>query len=73
VRGLVAPVLHALGTTAAVMSTVVTSTGEVVAARSPAEFFAENQHIAGFDNPGASLELCYDRCMPALPRGQGAL
>ena len=32
-----------------------TASGEVVQARSPAEFFTENQHIAGFDNPGKSL------------------
>ena len=37
------------------MPQVITSTGEVVDARSPAEFFTENQHIAGFDNPGKSL------------------
>ena len=37
------------------MPQVITSTGEVVDARSPAEFFTENQHIAGFDTPGKSL------------------
>ena len=26
-----------------------------LASKSPAEFFAENQNIAGFDNPGKSL------------------
>jgi DNA topoisomerase VI B subunit len=31
------------------------SRGEVLTVRSPAEFFAENQNIAGFDNPGKSL------------------
>ena len=29
--------------------------GEQVRQKSPAEFFADNQNIAGFDNPGKSL------------------
>ena len=33
----------------------VNARGEVLRIRSPAEFFAENQNIAGFDNPGKSL------------------
>ena len=32
-----------------------TRRGEVLNFKSPAEFFAENQNIAGFDNPGKSL------------------
>jgi DNA topoisomerase VI B subunit len=31
------------------------SKGELLKSKTPAEFFAENQNIAGFDNPGKSL------------------
>ncbi|ETV82551.1 DNA topoisomerase VI, B subunit, variant [Aphanomyces astaci] len=36
-------------------SVKVNARGEVLQIRSPAEFFAENQNIAGFDNPGKCL------------------
>ncbi|KAJ0412156.1 hypothetical protein ATCC90586_005769 [Pythium insidiosum] len=36
-------------------TTTVNARGEVLQIRSPAEFFAENQNIAGFDNPGKCL------------------
>ncbi|DAZ98391.1 TPA: hypothetical protein N0F65_000105, partial [Lagenidium giganteum] len=42
--------------TCATMATAaVNNRGEVLQIRSPAEFFAENQNIAGFDNPGKCL------------------
>jgi DNA topoisomerase-6 subunit B len=31
------------------------SASSVLRTKSPAEFFAENQNIAGFDNPGKSM------------------
>jgi hypothetical protein len=34
---------------------VVSNRGEVLTFKSPAEFFAENRQIAGFDNPGKCL------------------
>ena len=37
------------------MPTVTTATGEVLEIKSPAEFFADNQQIAGFDNHGKAL------------------
>eukprot|EP01051_Picozoa_sp_SAG22_P005186 SAG22_NODE_301_length_12744_cov_19.648189_4_plen_82_part_00 len=45
--------------------------------RSPAEFFAENKNIAGFDNPGKSLyttirELVENGACQAAGRARGA-
>lgn len=40
---------------AAPTTSKVNARGEVLQIRSPAEFFAENQNIAGFDNAGKSL------------------
>ena len=36
--------------------------GEVQLSKSPAEFFAENQAIAGFDNMGKSLYTSIREC-----------
>jgi DNA topoisomerase VI subunit B len=36
--------------------------GEVQVSKSPAEFFAENQAIAGFDNMGKSLYTSIREC-----------
>lgn len=35
---------------------------EIQVSKSPAEFFAENQSIAGFDNPVSLYVMCFAYC-----------